>query len=516
MARGERPVGGWVDGVHRAALGLLGVLVSSSVGDACAQVFDFTSPAPVIAVGDSPRGVAVADFDGNGVPDLATANFNSDDVTILLGLGGGSFAAPVTIGGGNGPSSLVAGDFDGDGTPDLAIASRYANIVLMQIGQGDGSFAVGNGMAMSSGQVPSPVSVAAGDMDGDGDLDLAAANAGDHTLGVRLNYGNAYFDQPVTYAATGSFLSTVLLADVDADGVLDLLSSESAPAQLTLRLGLGGGVFGAGLPSITGNSPRTIAVGDLDGDGARDLVTVNDSDDELAVLLGHGDGTFDAAVTYAVGEFPVGVVVGDFDGDGVGDLATANAIGNSVSILRGQGDGSFAAAETFAAGGGAFALAASDLDGNGSTDLVVVDLDDDALTLLLNLVTPVWQGLAETSSSALAGTHAEPRMSATGSLLPGDPLEISLTNALENTTAWLTVGFAELNAPFKGGTLVPDINPPGFVLPLPTGPAGAITINATWPAGVPSAFTTHYQYWISDRAGPVGFSASNAIGGTTP
>ncbi len=118
--------------------------------------------------------------------------------------------------------------------------------------------------------------------------------------------------------------------------------------------------------------------------------------------------------------------------------------------------------------------------------------------------------------NALAGTHGNPVLAGAGTLAANDPITLSLTNALEDTTAYLVVGLTQLNAPFKGGTLVPALDLAGFPLALPTGPLGEIPINATWPAGIPGGFTTYYQYWILDPAGPVGFSASNAISGTTP
>lgn len=119
-------------------------------------------------------------------------------------------------------------------------------------------------------------------------------------------------------------------------------------------------------------------------------------------------------------------------------------------------------------------------------------------------------------AQGLAGTHGEPVLCGAGTLLPLDPLTLTLTNALESTTAWLTFGTATLTAPFKGGILVPDINPPGFVLPLPTGPTGTIPIAETWPDLGVGGFSIFFQYWIQDPAGPVGFSASNAIEGVVP
>ncbi len=116
--------------------------------------------------------------------------------------------------------------------------------------------------------------------------------------------------------------------------------------------------------------------------------------------------------------------------------------------------------------------------------------------------------------NALAGTHGAPVLAGTGVLCGGDSMSIDLTNALENTTAALIVGFSTLNAPFKGGIFVPS--PDLLVAGLPTGPSGALSIPATFPLGVPSGFSLYLQYWITDAAGPVGFAASNGLQGTTP
>jgi hypothetical protein len=74
--------------------------------------------------------VAVGDFNGDGKPDLAVANFNSANVTILLGDGSGGFAAS-SVGAGDGPFSVAVGDFNGDGKPDLAVANRSSDNVTI-------------------------------------------------------------------------------------------------------------------------------------------------------------------------------------------------------------------------------------------------------------------------------------------------------------------------------------------------------------------------------------------------
>lgn len=116
--------------------------------------------------------------------------------------------------------------------------------------------------------------------------------------------------------------------------------------------------------------------------------------------------------------------------------------------------------------------------------------------------------------NALAGTNGEPVLEGTGTLVGGDPLTLSLTSALENTTTSLVVGINELNAPLKGGVLVPQ---PFIVINgLPTDGTGSLAVGSTWPTGFPSAFTTYFQHWIVDPAGPKGLAASNGLSGTTP
>src|SRR5260370_31127796 len=79
-------------------------------------------PAQNVEAGNAPRFVAVADFDGDGRLDLAVANALSDDVSVLLGNGDGRFQPARNFPAGVAPQSVAVGDFNGDGTPDLAVA----------------------------------------------------------------------------------------------------------------------------------------------------------------------------------------------------------------------------------------------------------------------------------------------------------------------------------------------------------------------------------------------------------
>ena len=100
--------------------------------------------------GSWPSSLAVGDFNGDGTPDLAVADFSSNNVSVLLGNGDGSFQAAQDFGAaGSSPRSMVAvGDFNGDGKPDLAVVNGSSNNVSVLLGNGDGSFQAAQNLSL--------------------------------------------------------------------------------------------------------------------------------------------------------------------------------------------------------------------------------------------------------------------------------------------------------------------------------------------------------------------------------
>src|SRR5207247_1628837 len=80
-------------------------------------------------VGTNPQSVAVGDFNGDGKQDLATANYGSNDVSIRLGNGDGTFGAASSLAVGTGSYSVAVGDLSGDGKPDIVAANSASNDV---------------------------------------------------------------------------------------------------------------------------------------------------------------------------------------------------------------------------------------------------------------------------------------------------------------------------------------------------------------------------------------------------
>ncbi len=135
------------------------------------------------AAGGGPQSVAVADLDGDSVPDLVTANERSDDVSVLLGNGDGSFQAAVSFAAGDLPLSVASADLDGDSVPDLVTANGISDDVSVLLGNGDGTLQPA--AAFLAGDLPGSLAVA--DLDGDTALDLATANEISDDVTVLIN-----------------------------------------------------------------------------------------------------------------------------------------------------------------------------------------------------------------------------------------------------------------------------------------------------------------------------------------
>lgn len=148
--------------------------------------FTPTSASPM-AVGAS-YSIAVADFNGDGKLDLAVANYGTNTVTILLGNGDGTFTqatgSPIPVG--SAPYAIATGDFTGSGKLDLAVANYGSNNVSMLLGNGDGTFAQASTSPVPVGK--GPLSLAIADFNGSGRLGLAVANISDGTVSILVQH----------------------------------------------------------------------------------------------------------------------------------------------------------------------------------------------------------------------------------------------------------------------------------------------------------------------------------------
>lgn len=367
-----------------------------SLDDRCLPSF---SPATSFPVGADPQAVVTADFNNDGQLDLATANVdhnNGDEgtVSVLLGNADGSFQPARTSATGPYPISLTAGDFNADGQFDLAMAiwdNFGVNDVSILLGEGDGTFAAPV-LLSTSEEASYPWSIASGDLNADGKLDLVVTTDDDFLGGyveVLLGHGDGSFTAPATYGPYYGQILSSALADFNGDGNLDVAVTDWQSSSVKVLLGNGDGTLQEPSDFPTASGSRSVTTGDFNADGKLDLVGANYYG-SVSMLLGKGDGTFQTAQSFAAGSDPNSPTASDVDGDGMLDLVVANpgtssVPGGAVSVLVGNGDGTLTQAIATATGGSdTSSVAVADFNGDGRPDAAAANGGSRNVSVLIN------------------------------------------------------------------------------------------------------------------------------------
>ncbi len=346
----------------------------------CALLTVFGPVTNFDVLGVGPHSVATADFNNDGKIDLVTANYESANVSVMLGNGNGTFGPVRNFGAGIFPDELDVGDFNGDGKVDLAVPGGLGETVSILIGNGDGTFQ--ERTILSAG--PGAMTVDIGDLNQDGKPDLAVANNTAGSVSIILGDGDGTF-QPRQDYSTGSPSAThVALADLNGDTKPDVVAVKYGTGTLSVFLGNGDGTLQGAVSYPVGANPESVAAGDFNGDGELDLATANFGTHDVSVLLGKGDGTFQSSTSYPADIRAQSVAVADFDQDGKADLVTANYGADNLSLFLGNGNGTFQPARNYPVGAGPFYLAIADFNGDPLPDVVVANRFSNSVSILLN------------------------------------------------------------------------------------------------------------------------------------
>ncbi len=299
-------------------------------------------------------------------------------------------------------ASAVA-DFNGDGKPDLVVTNQCPNNnckvggITILLGNGNGTFTIGQ--SYSSGGYEA-YSVAIADLNGDGKKDIVIANGCQNNsdctsggVGVLLGNGDGTFQTAQSYSSGGIAASSVVIAKLNSDSKADLAvanqcyDSSCSSGGVSILLGQGDGTFQMGQSYPSGGvAALSVTAGDFNGDGKPDLAVANqcasatDCSATTGVLLGNGHGAFQSAVTYPSGGYKgASVATGDFNGDAHADLVVAaqcqsstNCTVGNLGVLIGNGDGTFRSPKNYSsAGNTASSVSVAQLSSDGNADLVV-------------------------------------------------------------------------------------------------------------------------------------------------
>ena len=307
---------------------------------------------------------AVADFNGDGTRDIATANPTWDTVSVLIGNGDGSSGRHLAAG--DGPAGVARADFNHDGLDDLVIVNAGSKDVSVFLQTGGG---FGPGARYSVG-LPCSAQVSTGDLSGDGHVDLAVSGFGCLAIGLLWGDGAGGFSTPATIIESARF-TRIAVADATGDGVSDLLRF---PRRMPVEVlpSLGGGVFGSAVttPSLTVDDAVT---GDFNQDGTLDLLgNVDDITGPHALpAAGNGDGTFTPLlrIEYEPSEIILdGVELADLNADSTLDALLLGGRGWSVALGNGIDFGAPVFHDDRWAGIGRAEIA--DFTGDGTVDLL--------------------------------------------------------------------------------------------------------------------------------------------------
>jgi uncharacterized repeat protein (TIGR01451 family) len=353
-------------------------------------------------VGTNPSGVVVADFNGDGKPDIAVVNSGSNNVSILLGNGDGTFQAAKNFDAGNSMNAIFAADFNGDGKQDLALflpgssTNSTNGEVRILLGNGDGTFQA----AVATTLTVAATILSVGDFNGDKKADLVLSsvdpNTESVTVEVLLGKGDGTFQSAKQIPASDLNAPAFTVGDFNNDGELDLAVAISGGVQVLL--GKGDGTFQSGGTAnlAMGFAPKAILAVDLNGDGRLDLIVdsqqtsgsgiLRSTRQRVSVFLADGSGTFQSEILILTairgvdfGGLASDLLVGDFNGDGKNDLGDVEG---TLEVRLAKGDEAFSTAIPFAGVGAQAAVA--DLNGDKFADLIAVDSAGNQVVVLLN------------------------------------------------------------------------------------------------------------------------------------
>jgi hypothetical protein len=475
-------------------------------------------------------GGQATDLDDDGRIDLAIVNEVTSDVRVFKGLASPSgHFGPLLMppaGVGSTPSPNEPADFNGDGLIDIVTANIVGDSVTVLFGNGDGTFSGRTDHAV--GATPHGMTVL--DVNGDGAVDIVTANNSTSDLTLLVGDGSGGFAPGSSLEGGGFGEFAVAAGDMNADGIFDLVVGAQSSQRVIVQLGNGDGTFTqAGVQNGVG-AVWMIVLGDLDGDGNLDVSTANGGSGTASILMGDGAGGLSAPQNYSTPSFDTATDLGDLDGDGDLDWMISSFGGHQWFLFENDGTGSFSLDQTFAATANPGCALLVDIDADWDLDIVLLDEISDEIILMENDMVGSVFCLGDGSLASacpcgnesdlgagqgclnLSGAGASILTSGTASIA-ADDLELTAVGVPTNQFGLFFSGTSPVEFPFGDGLRCIGGSIKRFPIRFSGSEGSYSQANVASIAGVLAGETLHFQGWFRDPVGPCGntFNATTAV-----
>lgn len=336
----------------------------------------FSNPVLIPSSTSASSRLASADYNDDGLQDLAIATYNGTGPAILLNTGGAFIKDPFSDERVNDVLNLTFVDLDNNGGPELVCLSGFPSLSVVK--RVNDSFELVHKEILGN----SPLRGLARDVDHDGNIDLVNASISNGAATIKRGKGNLTFESNTYLLGAGYRVEYVEAADFNSDGFDDILFMDLYLSGISkVKLSLTDNQGHHQTPFEVSQASGIVVAGDFNLDGKQDFFCWN------GVFFGNGDGSFNHQAM-SLGVYPYYAKIANLNADGAPDLVIGDAV--DAWTLLNSGNGNFADPVKLASTKRVARLEVGHYDTDNLTDIFTIS-DNNTFSVFQNTGVGVFQ-----------------------------------------------------------------------------------------------------------------------------